>query len=99
VLVGLIKLKTKSMAKLQAEQVVKVLINKMFEIAGYDVKYEDVLERKDDWYNQYTWTEEKNKEWIEWGTQFMAKNFVRNKKWAQREMVMFNLNYGLKTIL
>jgi len=26
------------------------LINKMFEIAGYDVKYDDIKDRQDDWY-------------------------------------------------
>lgn len=84
------------MARLDAQQVVKILINKMFEIAGYDVKYEQLLERKDDWYNQYTWSEEQNKEWRQWGEDFLYKKYKRTKKGAQSEMAMFDLNYGLK---
>jgi len=84
------------MAKLDAQQVVKILINKIFEIAGHDIKYEQLLERKDDWYNQYTWTEEQQNEWIKWGEEFLYKKYARTKKGAQTEMAMFNLNYGLK---
>lgn len=84
------------MARLDAQQVVKILINKMFEIAGHDIKYEQLLERKDDWYSQYTWTEEQQNEWITWGEEFLYKKYARAKKGAQTEMAMFNLNYGLK---
>lgn len=82
--------------RLDAHQVVKILINKMFEIAGYEVKYEDLLERKDDWYNQYTWTEAQYQEWRKFGEEFLYKKFARTKKGAKSEMAMFNLNYGLK---
>lgn len=86
------------MARLDAQQAVRILINKMFEIAGYDVTYEQLLERKDDWYNQYTWTKEKNEEWRKFGEEFLYKKFRRTKKGAQAEMAMFDLNYGLKII-
>lgn len=84
------------MARLDAQQVVRILVNKMFEIARYEVNYEQLLERKDDWYNQYTWTEAQNKEWKEWGTEFLYKKYARTKKAAQSEMEMFDFNYGLK---
>ena len=84
------------MARLDAQQVVKILINRMFEISGYEVKFEDLLERKDDWYNQYTWTEEQYQEWKKFGEEFLYKKYGRTKKGAKSEMAMFNLNYGLK---
>jgi hypothetical protein len=84
------------MARLNAQEVVKILINKMFEIAGHDINYEQLLERKDDWYNQYTWTEEQCKEWKKFGTEFLNKKYKMTKKGAESQMAMLNLNYGLK---
>ena len=34
------------------DQAVIDLINKMFEIAGHNVTYDDIKDRKDDWYTQ-----------------------------------------------
>ena len=39
------------------------IINKMFEIAGHDVTFDDVKGRKDEWYTQWTMTIEQNDEW------------------------------------
>ncbi len=39
----------------------------MFEIAGHQVTYDDVKDRKDDWFQQWTMTVEQNEEWQEWG--------------------------------
>ena len=33
------------------ENEVRVLLDKMFEIAGYSVKYDEIVNRKDEWYN------------------------------------------------
>lgn len=72
------------------------VINKMFEIAGHDVTYEDIKDRKDDWYTQWTMTVEQNEEWKEWGIQEIRKRFRYNKNWAEREMSMIILQWGLK---
>ena len=72
------------------------LINKMFEIAGHDVTYEDIKDRKDDWYTQWTMTMDQNELWKEWGVNEIKKRFRYNKKWAEKEMGMFNLMWGLK---
>ena len=40
------------------EQLVPDMINKMFEIAGHEVTYDDIKDRKDDWYAQWTMTEQ-----------------------------------------
>ena len=75
---------------------VKDVINKMFEIAGYDVTYEDIKDRKDDWYTQWTMSTAQNDEWKDWGVSEIKKRFRYNKKWAEKEMGWINLMWGLK---
>ena len=41
-------------------------------------------------------TEEQNKEWREWGTKYLKKQKHLVKYYAERQMAMFDLNYGLK---
>jgi len=72
------------------------VINKMFEISGYDVTYEDIKDRKDDWYTQWTMTMEQNDVWKDWGVSEIQKRFKYNKKFAEREMGMIILMWGLK---
>jgi hypothetical protein len=72
------------------------LINKMFEIAGHDVKYGDIKDRQDDWYTQWTMTEEQYCEWKTFGIKYLNKILKLNKKSAEREMNWFALMYGLK---
>jgi hypothetical protein len=40
--------------------ILKELIDKMFELAGHPLKFEDVEGRKDNWFQQYTMTEAQN---------------------------------------
>jgi hypothetical protein len=79
-----------------ADIFVKDAINKMFEIAGYDVTFEDIKDRKDDWYAQWTMTVEQNNVWKEWGIGEIQKRFRYNRKWAEKEMGMISLMWGLK---
>ena len=72
------------------------VINKMFEIAGHDVTYDDIKDRKDDWYAQWTMTMEQSDQWKEWGVEEIRKRFRYNKKWAEKEMGMITLMWGLK---
>ena len=76
--------------------IVETLINKMFEIAGHSVTFEDIKERQDNWYQQWTMTEEQNKEWREWGMKYLKKQKRLVKHYAERQMAMFDLCYGLK---
>ena len=71
-------------------------INKMFEIAGHDVTFDDIKDRKDDWYTQWTMTMDQNEQWKEWGVNEIKKRFRYNKKWAEKEMGMISLMWGLK---
>ena len=72
------------------------LINEMFRIAGHEVTYEDIKDRKDDWYVQWTMTVAQNDEWKAWGKKYLAKNLKLNTKYAERQMAMISLMWGLK---
>lgn len=72
------------------------VINKMFEIAIHDVTYNDIKDRKDDWYTQWTMTVEQNDEWQKWGINEIRKRFRYNKVIAKKEMAMISLQWGLK---
>jgi len=74
----------------------KELIDKMFEIAGHNLKFEDVEGEEYNWFQQYTMTEEQNEEWRKWGTKVIAKKRRYGKKLADREMRMLDLYCGLK---
>ena len=76
--------------------ILKELIDKMFEIAGHPLKFEDVEGRTDNWFQEYTMTEAQNKEWRDWGTKFISKKRRHGEKYASREMAMLDLYCGLK---
>ena len=72
------------------------LVNKMFEIAGHSVTFDDIKDRKDNWFQEWTMTIEQNDQWKEWGKQYLIKNLRFNAKSAEREMVWISLQWGLK---
>ena len=72
------------------------LINKMFEISGHDVTYDDIKDRKDNWFQEWTMTYEQGEQWKQFGILELKKRLKLNQHLAEREMVMINLMYGLK---
>ncbi len=73
------------------------LINQMFIFAGHAVTFDDIKDRKDAWYSEWTITIEQYEAWMAWGRKYLQKNFrYMNKTWATREMAMIGLNWGLK---
>lgn len=72
------------------------LINQMFIIAGHDVTYDDIKDRKDDWYTEWTMTAAQADEWKAWGAAYLRKNLKLNKALAEKEMLWVNLQWGLK---
>lgn len=84
---------------MNSTQILKEIIDKMFEIAGHPLKYEDVEGRTDNWFQQYTMTESQNKEWRDWGIKFLTKKRRWPKKMAEREMTMLDVYCGLKTVM
>lgn len=78
------------------EQAVIDLINQMFIIAGHQVTYDDIKDRKDNWFTEWTMTVEQSNEWKAWGVKYLREKFKMNKALAEREMLWINLQWGLK---
>jgi|GEM_PF-879059 uncharacterized protein (UPF0128 family) len=76
------------------EKAVVDLINKMFEIAGHDITYNDIL-GVENWFQKYTMTVEQGEEFKKWGKKYLMKELRENAKSAEREMMWFNLQWGL----
>ena len=72
------------------------LINQMFIIAGHAVTYDDVKDRKDNWFNDWTMTMAQNDEWQRWGKKYLQKNLNMYAKRAEKEMQWASLMWGLK---
>ena len=81
----------------QSNDLTKTLIDQMFIIAGHELRYDDVVGRKDNWFQQYTMTETQRDEWKEWGISYIRKKKRWSKKLAEREMAFLDLYCGLKT--
>lgn len=78
------------------QQAVIDIINQMFVIAGHEVTYDDIKDRKDDWFTQWTMTTAQSEEWRAWGVDYLRTKLKMNKKLAEKEMTWFNLQWGLK---
>jgi len=78
------------------EKMLVDILNKMFEIAGHDVTFEDIKDRKDAWYNDWTMTEEQYEEWKKWGANQIKKVMKYTDTYADRQMSMIGANWGLK---
>lgn len=76
------------------QKAVKDLINKMFEIAGYEVTYDDIL-GVENWFQKYTMTVEQGEEFKKWGKKYLMKELRLYAKQAENEMLWFNLQWGL----
>ena len=72
------------------------LINEMFKISGHDVTYYEIKDRQDDWYAQWTMTEEQYCEWKTFGIKYLIKTLKLSEESAEKEMAWFGLMYGLK---
>ena len=72
------------------------MINEMFRIAGHDVTYDDVKDRKDAWYTDWTMTEDQYDNWKSWGEKYLRKKFRMTAWMAERQMSMIGLMWGLK---
>lgn len=80
----------------KVEEAVIDIINEMFIIAGHDVTYDDIKDRQDPWYNDWTMTMAQYEQWKEWGITYLMKKLKMYKKLAEREMAMMGLNWSLK---
>jgi len=78
------------------DQAIVDLINEMFKMVGHEVTYNDIKDRKDNWFSEYTMTEEQNNEWIKYGRKYFQKKFNMYAGQAEKEMMWVNLMWGLK---
>lgn len=81
------------------EKAVVDLINEMFKIAGHQVTYDDIKDRKDNWFQEWTMTEQQYDEWIKWGKKYLMKNLKMYAKQAEKEMIWVGLQWGLSVKL
>ena len=80
------------------EQLLKMIIDEMFIIAGYtDVQYEDIL-KVDNWFQQYTMTQEQNDQWVDAAIRIIMRENRWPKYRVKKWMFWISLNYGLKII-
>lgn len=79
----------------KTDEVYKELINKMLEIAGHDVRFDDVL-KTDNWYQVYTMTKEQEDEVVKFGVDLFRKKLRYRKAMAEQQMQWFMLMWGLK---
>ena len=77
------------------EKAVVDLINKMFEIAGHDVIYDDIVD-VDKWFQKYTMTTEQGEDFTKWGKQYLMEELKMRAEYAEQEMRWFNVMWGLK---
>ena len=82
--------------RLSDDDMVKDIINTMFIIAGHDVSYEDIKDRKDQWYYDWTMTPEQETKWMEWMVGYFRKHRKLTVRYAQQSASMYNLMWGLK---
>jgi len=82
--------------RLSDDDMVKDIINTMFIIAGHDVSYEDIKDRKDKWYEEWTMTPEQEAKWMEWMVAYFRKHRKLTVRYAQQSASMYNLMWGLK---
>ncbi len=76
------------------QEELEVLLNKMFEVAGYEVTYSDIVTRKDNWYNDFLMTVKQEEEWMNWGKKYL-KNKVHN---PEITMILVNVSWGIKVL-
>ena len=82
--------------RLSDDDMVKDIINTMFIIAGHDVSYEDIKDRKDKWYEEWTMTPEQEDKWREWMVAYFRKHRKLTVRYAQTSASMYNLMWGLR---
>ena len=78
------------------EQAVIDLINKMFEIAGHQVTFDDAVAFGDQWHNNWTMTEVQRDEWNKWGKKYLMKKLNMYAARAEKEMLWVGLMWGLQ---
>lgn len=97
------KQKTKQFEKFEPN--LQKAIERMFNDIGlYDIEYIKDKDFSKKWYLDYTWTERRQENYIEWLTTFLMKNWQGilkrkpfGKKDSRKAATEFVMNYGFRT--
>jgi hypothetical protein len=76
------------------EQAVVELINKMFEIAGHQVTFDDAVAFGEHWFNNWTMTSKQRDEWSKWGKTYLMKKLNMYAARAQKEILCCKCHVG-----
>ena len=78
------------------DQAIIDLINKMFEIAGHQVTFDDAVAFGEGWIKNWTMTIEQRNEWKKWGKKYLMKKLNMYAARAEKEMLWVGLMWGLQ---
>lgn len=86
-------------SKEKLKKFVQEAANKMMEISGHEVIYDDLVSQSKKsipWYDKYTITQEQQDQFEEWFIPTAMKQLGWSKKQTENEFSWFLLDYGLK---
>lgn len=76
--------------------VLKQIIDEMFLIAGHpDVTFEDIVNRKDNWWMEWSMTEDQYLRWKQAGIDILRREYRWPKYRASEQMAWYALQYSL----
>ena len=81
---------------IDTDKLVKHLINKMFEYAHIPQTYDDIIHRKDEWYQEHTMTKEQSNAFKDYAVRYLKKELKSSYYKADTEYQWFDLMWGLK---
>jgi hypothetical protein len=79
-----------------SNKIVKHLINKMFEYAHVPQTYDDIKDRKDEWYQEFTMTQEQSNAFKDYAVRYLKRELKASYYKADTEYQWFDLMWGLK---
>ena len=79
-----------------SNKIVKHLINKMFEYAHIPQTYDDIKDRKDEWYQEYTMTQAQSNAFKDYAIRYLKRELKTGYYKADTEYQWFDLMWGLR---
>lgn len=85
------------MSKNKIDKFLEKALDKMFQVVGL-ASWDREFTKKQDWYMEYSWTEEQIDEYKKWFIQTARKDLKLNKQLALKEWSWFFLMWGWKQV-
>lgn len=79
-----------------SRNIVEHLINKMFEYAHVPQTYDDIKDRKDEWYREFTMTQEESDAFKDYAIRYLKRELKTGYYKADTEYQWFDLMWGLR---